>query len=64
MPRILCADLTTTCKVAVEGATGRDVVLGYIAHADREHRHEAIALDAVLDAITDPRPLMRTGPRP
>jgi predicted small metal-binding protein len=49
---MLCADLTATCEVTVEGATGRDVLLGYIAHADREHRHDDITLVAVLDAIS------------
>ncbi len=53
MPRIICADLNTTCDVTVEGATGRDALLGYIAHANREHRHDAIALDAVIEAISD-----------
>lgn len=63
MPRITCADLISTCEATVEGATGRDVLLGYISHAAREHHHEDIDLDAVLDAITDTRLLLSAGPR-
>ncbi len=58
MPRIRCADLISTCDTTVQGATHRDVLLGYIGHADRVHRHDAIPLDAVLDAICDERLLL------
>jgi hypothetical protein len=55
MPQISCADLTSTCEATVEGGTGRDALLGYIAHGNREHRDELIPLDAVIDAISDTR---------
>jgi predicted small metal-binding protein len=58
MPRIICAHLISGCDVTVEGATHRDVLLGYIGHADRAHRQDAILLDAVLDAIADNRLLL------
>ena len=64
MPLIVCADLTGRCDVTVEGATGRDVPLGCIGHADRQHRQDAIPLDAIVDAIVDNRPHPSSGSRP
>jgi hypothetical protein len=52
---ISCADLINTCGTTVQGAAHRDVLLGYIGHTDREHRQDALPLDAVLDAISDKR---------
>ena len=53
MPQIVCADLTGACPTTLEGATGREVLLTYIGHANRQHRQDAILLDAVIKAITD-----------
>ena len=64
MPLIVCADLTGRCDVTVEGATGRDVLLGCIGDADRQHRQDAIPLDAVMDAISGDRLHPSCGSRP
>jgi predicted small metal-binding protein len=53
MPWLRCADLISSCDTTVEGATDRYVLLGYIGHADRAHRQDAIPLNAVLGAISN-----------
>lgn len=60
MPRITCADLTGTCDTTLEGPTGRDVLLAYIGHANRQHRDDRIALDAVIAAISDELAMSRS----